>query len=521
MLNNWFSKLTITIPLGWLLSHFFMWSNNVHMFTNRAFLYSSVLIVVVAIIMYFLGVFWLKISDIVPKKYKKSIDIGNAVLFAGAFSLIIGVFLMEPVLNLTSVKLPLVIFFVFMCFALYYIKHVFNTILVSMLVFSFTIFGFNLISLNMETVQAEETEAVQAKNLTVEFKEKPNIYLFWLESYHDFATQRDVYGIDTQPVQNFLNENDFVTYSHVYTDGHATLNAFAELYGMGFFQAKEAGISDATIATRELIGGSEYNLVLKTLKNNDYYTTQIFQGSDYYMTYAERSPYLDQTDTDEFYQPFYALFAPCYTFANHVDIDSYFNNSTQNTIVGNLFERVDIVMRNGLQSHQPFFVSFKGGAVHTNGVAGYTYQDVQSWLDDKTYNQHVDRGNNEMKEIVNNIIENDSNALIIIVSDHGACRLRGANQAATSMSELMQNLASVNISYEDYINDIFGGILAIRFPDGEQVDITDGHYLSQRNLFMHVFAYLSNDISLLEQRNVSESQFGHLIFTRDGEILYE
>ncbi len=149
MFKNWLSKLAITIPLGWLFSHFFMWSNNAHMFTNMAFFYSSIVILVIAIVLYFLGVLWLKLSDMMPEKYKKTIDIVNSILFAGTFSLIVGVFLMEPVLDPTPVKLPLLILFIVICFGIYFAKSLLNTMLCVMLIFSTVIFGYNLISLNL------------------------------------------------------------------------------------------------------------------------------------------------------------------------------------------------------------------------------------------------------------------------------------------------------------------------------------------------------------------------------------
>ncbi len=518
MLNK-ISSLSLTIPLGWLFSHLFMWSNNAHMFSTKALLTSLGFIIFVACMLWAMGALCIKLSHKMFSKHQKILNIIQNILFATVFSAIVGFFLFIPMLAPNPALLPSIVLFFSICAILFFIKAKFlNTILLVLIVFSSVNTISGLIFSNASQEASTNKQAI-AKLSEVKLKQKPNIYLFWLESYHAFSIQEEIYGIDTKPIQKFLADNEFVTFPEVYSDGRGTLSAYAELYGMGKYNIQEVGNVDVNTTTRELIGGSEDNILFKILKNNGYFTGQLLYPMPlYFMTFNKKSPYLDRTDFDHLYDSYLTLLAPCYYF-----VPSLRNKAIRSQRIRSYLktkDNINTTIQQLVQGPKPFFLSFKDGANHTPG-SGYSFKDAQSWIQGGTYQKYVKNGNESIKSIVQNILNLDPNAMIVIVADHGATRFRGVTDFSKSIEEIQKDLKAANVSYEDFIDDKFGCMMAIRFPNGEQIDITAGKYMSQRNLFTHIFAYLSDDPSLLEYRAVSRSQLLKNVLTQDGKIVHK
>ena len=79
-----------------------------------------------------------------------------------------------------------------------------------------------------------------------------------------------------------------------------------------------------------------------------------------------------------------------------------------------------------------------------------------------------------------------------------------------------------NVTLDEFVQDYFGTLLAIRLPGGEQRDISYGLALNHVNLFRHVFAYLNDDPDILKTREEpSLSRFGELILGRDNHPVLE
>ena len=63
-----------------------------------------------------------------------------------------------------------------------------------------------------------------------------------------------------------------------------------------------------------------------------------------------------------------------------------------------------------------------------------------------------------------------------------------------------------NVSELDIFDDFCRVLFAYRLPGGTRGDISHGMYLSNINIFMHIFAYLADDPSILKYRFPSVSQ---------------
>jgi hypothetical protein len=70
-----------------------------------------------------------------------------------------------------------------------------------------------------------------------------------------------------------------------------------------------------------------------------------------------------------------------------------------------------------------------------------------------------------------------------------------------------------------FCNDIFDVFLAVRLPNGETTDISNGKVLSHENLFHHIFAYLNQDETILRTRAPSNSYFRNMVLVNEGNIV--
>jgi len=90
------------------------------------------------------------------------------------------------------------------------------------------------------------------------------------------------------------------------------------------------------------------------------------------------------------------------------------------------------------------------------------------------------------------------------------------------IEEIGRQLTERNLTLDEFAQDNFGTLLAIRLPGGEQRDISYGLALNHVNLFRHVFAYLNDDPDILKTREEpSLSRVGDLILGRDNTPVLE
>lgn len=103
-------------------------------------------------------------------------------------------------------------------------------------------------------------------------------------------------------------------------------------------------------------------------------------------------------------------------------------------------------------------------------------------------------------------MHNDPSSLIVLLGDHGAWRFRGLPIFKCNSNELFAACSENNIDVAEYFDDVYNVLLAYRMPDGENIDISNGLYMNNINIFVHIFAYLAQDASLLKYRKKSISR---------------
>jgi len=189
---------------------------------------------------------------------------------------------------------------------------------------------------------------------------------------------------------------------------------------------------------------------------------------------------------------------------------------------GTLPERVRQAAERGQKQGSPFLVCFKGGAQHPAPISGYrTQREFEAWK--PVYLDSVAKADKEIKEIVEFLDETAPGAIVILVGDHGAHGHYGYRDAfgKYEIEGASMQLTERNVTLDEFVQDYFGTLLAIRLPGGEQRDISFGLALNHVNLFRHVFTYLNDDHDLLNTREPALSRFGELILGRDNHPVLE
>lgn len=470
--------------LGFLFSFIFMWSNNAHMFSPQSILVSLLVIVVCALIIF--GVNYLIVPKIIQifirNKWHRFIFCAYISL---AFTILFFCIVDYEIYNQRRVYALIILL---ISFLILYIKKekilfVFFTL---MLCFS---------SITLIKNSFDDDPIINKNYSNIALKKKPNIYLYWLESYNDFDVLKKTYNIDSSSYEKYLLDKKFIIGNNIYSSASFTLLSFTQLYSCSNGSYSMKGNLDIGRNYRNLIGGDKNNIVFRTLKKNGY-KTFLLAGSYYYL--YQKGEYLDEVNMD--FNNIYRFVYPIFQTKN--TINKFLNPEGKNLgngYNGTLSDQVKTAMQRGKASGKPYIIAFKGGADHTPSDGSYTWKNREAWISSNTYQDWIQKSNYESEEIINYILENDPNSLIVLLGDHGSLtyyRFPWENS---------ENYAKYNVLEQDVFDDMFRVLFAYRLPGGEKGDISHGMYMNNVNVFTHIFAYLAENPSLLDERAPSVS----------------
>ena len=358
-------------------------------------------------------------------------------------------------------------------------------------------------------------------NFHCKLNRKPNIYLFFLESYNDLSVQRDVYGINTAELERYLDDNGFIIYDNILSNSWTTLLSYADTFGFKHHKDQDRGNNDTTTMVRTLIGGGKGNVLFKVLKENGYRNILLTNADPYY--FHVKGLYLDETDLvynlGTLLKPLLDLNIKLRKFEEFLQNGSkIIIDSGENYYSEGITSRVKTAIEHNRNS-APFFLCFKAGAEHTKRTGAYSPEAARQWVSGQ-YPALVEKANNSIVKITSYIIKRDPNALIILIGDHGPRRFSDiCKEIKGNLPELKSVLSSYDITMEEFARDYFGVFLAVRMPKGEKRDISRGLVLSHVNLFRHIFAALNNDPKILESRVPSYSVINEMTVVKEGKIV--
>jgi hypothetical protein len=289
------------------------------------------------------------------------------------------------------------------------------------------------------------------------FKKKPNVYLIQPDGYANISELKGKnYNIENTEFESFLEDESFKYYYNFRSNYASTLSSNSATFTMKHHHYnKGTSFSEAVNARNVLISK---NAVLDIFKNNNYRTHFITE------------------------LPYLLLNRP--KMGYDVCNISYDNVAYIGTGLG---ERQDILeplkenVKRDVDKPKFFFIEiFNPGHIHgrksqSEGIEG----------ERKLWGESLSRSNEMLIKIISIIKEDDPNALIVIMSDHGGfVGMEYTNQIYTKTED------------RDIIYSIFSSILAIHWPNGEAPEY-DSSFKTTVNVFRILFSYLSEDESYL------------------------
>lgn len=292
---------------------------------------------------------------------------------------------------------------------------------------------------------------------SVKFKHTPNIYVIQPDGYIGLSEIAEgSYKKNNEDFNMFLLDNKFKLYPNYRSNYYSTLSSNSSMFAMKHhYYNSKAQVGSELLLARDVIISE--NPVLSILKNNDYATSLILENA-YLLTSRPKMGYdfsnIDYSDL--------SLISDGFEFKNDVlkDLTSEIKKNTK----GRHFYFIERI----IPGHIATLKSYSEGKE----------------LEREKYLARIDEANTWLMETVNLINTNDSDALIIIVADHGG--FVGYDYSGQS-HEKPKNRANTF--------SMFSSLLAIKWP--ENSNGYDQNLKSGVNLFRTVFSVLSEDKSLL------------------------
>ena len=195
--------ISLLAPLLYIYQNIFLWSKNISMFTYTQLLYSFGAILIISLLWYTL--FYYLFSFLYLKvNHTKQLQLYIGVLVAAFIGIISNFFFLRTLFYPHNhfamyVLMACIILIIYFNLSKYFLKFCYLLILFASCSFTYNMYK-NI------TATIEDTD-----KFIVEFKDKPNIYMLWLESYHGKRTLNNVYHVDISPMTEFLKENMIMT----------------------------------------------------------------------------------------------------------------------------------------------------------------------------------------------------------------------------------------------------------------------------------------------------------------------
>jgi len=292
---------------------------------------------------------------------------------------------------------------------------------------------------------------------TVIFKSTPNIYVIQPDGYIGLSEiGKGNYNKDNRAFNTFLLDNDFKMYPSYRSNYYSTLSSNSAMFAMKHhYYNRTAQVGSELLLARDLIISE--NAVLSILKNNDYSTSLILENS-YLLASRPKMGY---------------------DFSN-IDYGDLSLISSGFEFKKDVLKDLTSEIRKNKKGRHFYFIE----RIIPGHIATLKSSSEGKDLEREKYVIGIDEANTWLMKTVNLINTYDSEALIIIVADHGG--FVGYDYSGQS-HEKPKNRANTF--------SMFSSLLAIKWP--EKSNENDKNLKSSVNLFRTVFSVLSEDKSLL------------------------
>jgi hypothetical protein len=440
-------------PLLYCYDMNFTLVNSWSQFFFYIFLYLVIPVFIFGIIVYFVK----KIK--LQETYRKYVvSILNVTFFA--FFIVLST---SGIRNKKTVLLALVIAFVL---AIIMSKHIKKIIVLQFLMAVFV--GFKLLPDLYNATNYQNMWIQPSDNIgDVVLQKKPNIYYIQSDGYANFSElKRENYNFDNSEFEAYLIDNDFKFYADYRSNYYSTLTSNSSMLSMKhhYYDFPKIGKNEPYNA-RDIIVGN--NPVISIFKKNNYKTHLLLEKS--YLLINRPEIGFDDSNVD---------YREVSYLARGFEIQK------------DLVRDLELTILNNNQNNNFYFIE-KLIPGHISNTYSSNPNAIE--IERSKYLSRLELANNWLKEMITIIQELDTNALIIIGSDHGG--YVGMN----STDECKYKLSDDTLT-----QSIFTAVMAIKWPENKAPQF-DNKLKSNVNLFRILISYLSNDTSYLDALEADKS----------------
>lgn len=248
----------------------------------------------------------------------------------------------------------------------------------------------------------------------------PNVYLLIFDEYANFPEMEEYYDYDNAPLKDFLSENNFnISYTH-HNESILSHTVQTNMVQLDYVVSDDTSLGERNVLRRK---GPLYDV----MKEHGY-QVQILESGDFYGgSMPEESGGADSVATTIngesmqllLYQRtvLYPLFKQ-----NTVQIIQDYETIADYLETHAGEQKGTFTLAYFCLPHQPFIVDENGGEVGLGGYSG-----PEAWTNKKYYlGQFKYTTSKLMIPILESIVTSDPNAIIMLMSDHGARGTVGA-----------------------------------------------------------------------------------------------
>lgn len=288
----------------------------------------------------------------------------------------------------------------------------------------------------------------------VKFKKTPNIYLIQPDGYvSKNMMESEPYNFQN-PFYDWLSEQGFKIYDDFRSNYPASLTSNSSLLSM-----KQHRFGDMMFPSIEMPNARDFIAG----KSN---VSEIFKNNGYQTFFIVKDEYFQQNRPESGFDYY------------NIDFDEipYFSddNNVKKDVLADIKAAMDTV-----KTDKPRFYFIEKLLPH------HIYFNDTKEEERKSYLERIKQVNDWLQETVSYIAENDSDAIIIILADHGGWVDIGSYDEMFSTTDAKQ------------LNSIYSTLAAIRWNENLSEDF-DTELRSNVNLFRVLFANLSEDASYLK-----------------------
>ncbi len=386
-------------------------------------------------------------------------------------------------------KLALAIFFISILLAVILHKHFKKIVLFEYLLIIVGLF--NLAPVLVKNLTISNEWKLQPDTIEqIVFKNKPNVYFIQPDGYVNFSElNKGHYSYDNSEFENFLTNNGFKNYADFRSNYSNTLASNSSMMMLKHHYHNNQLHPSEGLNARNILVSS--NVVLNAFKNNGYTTHLILEA------------------------PYIMLNKPKMGFHKSnflVDDVPYIGKGFENK--RKVVDDLEHFLAEADENPMFFFIEFfnPGHIANHKGSAEGKEKEREKWI------KSLEHANTQLKDFVGLIKENDPNALIIILADHGGyLGLEYAMEMYTKTQD------------RDILYSIFSSQLSIHWPENNVPEF-DTELKSTVNLFRIVFSYLSEDTKYLDalqedasyltiHKGAPEGVYKYI--DKDGNIVFE